>query len=52
MPLAHSTEKSFPRSPNEKASSGITDSVLENRIEETKDRIKVSEAAENDHLQP
>ncbi|MCK5509589.1 MAG: hypothetical protein KAI50_13835 [Desulfobacterales bacterium] len=49
IPLAHSTEKSFRKAANEKASSEITDSVLENRIKEIKDRIEASEAAENDH---
>lgn len=47
--LAHSTEKSFQKAANEKASSEITYSILENKIKETNDRIKASEAAENDH---
>ena len=49
MPLAHSTEKSFQRAANEKTPAEITYSVLENKIKETKARIKTSEAAENDH---
>jgi potassium efflux system protein len=49
MPLAYPTEESSQRVTNEKASSGITPTVGENRIKDIEERIKVSEAAENDH---
>jgi len=49
MPLADSAEESPGRVTNEEVSSGMTPTVAENKIKEIQERIKVSEAAENDH---
>jgi len=46
IPLTHSTEESSRTATNDKVSSGITPSVVENKIEEMKERIKASEAVE------
>ena len=48
IPLTHSKEESSRTATNDKAVSGITPSVVENKIEDIKERIEISESAEND----
>ncbi|MFH1674386.1 MAG: mechanosensitive ion channel domain-containing protein [Pseudomonadota bacterium] len=49
IPPAHATEKPLQKVSNGKDSPDISSDVLENKVAEVKERIKASEAAENEH---